>query len=132
MCRHLSPAIKLVSPSLTFKRAVIPALCVALLAGCAARPPRPTLDEIVQLSREGIPAQTLVEQLQKSRAVWPLTASQILSLRDEGVDVSVLDYLQGTYVEAIRNEERLRHDGSFWWRHCFGCYHRPLVVVAPK
>jgi hypothetical protein len=106
------------------------ACCVTLLVGCAARhPPRPTLDEIVQMSKDGRPAEEIVRELQQSHAVYPLTASQILSLHENGVDVSVLDYLQSEYAASIRREERMLHGGFVDWNHCFGCYRWPVIVV---
>jgi hypothetical protein len=108
------------------------ALWAILLSGCAARHiPRPTLDDVVQMSQDGRPAEEIVRVLQQSHAVYPLTASQILSLHENGVDISVLDYLQSEYAARIRHEERMNYQGSFDWNHCFGCYRWPIIVV-PK
>jgi hypothetical protein len=112
------------------RTAMLGALLATLVGGCAARhPPRPTLDEVVQMSKDGRPAEEIVRELQQSHAVYPLTASQILSLHENGVDVSVLDYLQSEYAASIRREERMLHGSFSDWNHCFGCYRWPVIVV---
>jgi hypothetical protein len=105
--------------------------CLALLAGCAGmqhRPP-PTLEQVVEMSQAGKPAEEIIRELQETRAVYPLTGSQIAKLHDRGVPDAVLDYLQDTYAESIRWDARLRYENSFLWYDCFYCYHRPVIVV---
>ena len=106
-------------------------LCLALLAGCAGSPrrPPPTLEQVVEMSQAGKPAEEIVRELQDTRAVYPLTGSQIARLHDQGVPDAVLDYLQNAYAESIRWDARLRYENSFLWYDCFYCYHRPVIVV---
>jgi hypothetical protein len=106
-------------------------LCALLLAGCAGlrNRPAPTLEQVVTMSREGKPADEIIRELQDTRAVYPLTASQILALHEQGLPESVLDYLQNAYVEGIRLDERMRLQGTIWWYDCFYCYHGPVIVV---
>ena len=113
------------------KHLAFAALVAALLAGCATSRPHLSLDDIVQMSHDGKPAEEIIQALRETRTTYPLTASRLLSLRDEGVDPSVLDHLLNTYAESIRFEERMRYHGWFVWHHCFGCYHGP-VMVTPR
>ena len=71
-------------------------LVLTLLSGCAGmqRRPPPSIDEIVEMAKAGKPAEEIVRELQETRAVYPLTASQIVSLHDQGVPDAVLDYMQ--------------------------------------
>ena len=104
-----------------------------LCGGCAGlhRPPPPTIDRIVEMAKEGRPADEIIRELQESQAVYPLTGSQIIKLHEEGVPDAVLDYMQNAYAENIRWNARMQYDGyyNYWWHDCFYCYHRPVIVV---
>jgi hypothetical protein len=106
-------------------------LCSWLLGGCAGlhRRPPPSIDQIVEMAKAGKPAEEIVRELQDTRAVYPLTASQIVSLHEQGVPDAVLDYMQNAYAESIRRDARMQYEGSYWWHECFYCYYRPVIVV---
>jgi hypothetical protein len=106
-------------------------LCLSLLCGCAGlqRRPPPSIDQIVEMAKAGKPAEEIVRELQDTRAVYPLTASQIVRLHEQGVPDAVLDYMQNAYAESIRWDARMQYEGSYWWHDCFYCYHRPVIVV---
>jgi len=112
-------------------RNVAALLCLVLLAACAATPRRapPSIDQVVEMSQAGKPADEIIRELQDTRAVYPLTGSQIARLHDQGVPDVVLDYLQNAYAESIRWDARLRYENSFLWHDCFYCFHRPVIVV---
>jgi hypothetical protein len=106
-------------------------LCSMLLGGCAGmqRRPPPSIDQIVEMTKAGRPAEEIVRELQETRAVYPLTASQIVKLHEQGVPDTVLDYMQNAYADAIRWDARMQYESSYWWHDCFYCYHRPVIVV---
>jgi len=116
-----------------FNRLPAGVACVALLAGCAGMGglPPPTLEQVVEMSRAGTPADEIIRELQKTRAVYALTGSQIARLHDQGVADPVLDYLQDVYTESVRRDTRLHYENTFFWPDCFYCYNRPVIVV-PK
>jgi len=105
--------------------------CAALLAGCAGmdRRPPPTLEQVVEMSQAGMAAEEIIRKLQETRAVYPLTGSQIARLHDQGVADTVLDYLQNAYTESVRRDSRLHYENTFFWPDCFYCYNRPVIVV---
>jgi hypothetical protein len=106
-------------------------LGLVLLSGCAGpqRRPPPSVEQIVEMARAGKPAEEIVRELQETRAVYALTASQIVRLHEQGVPDSVLDYMQNAYAESIRWDARMQYESSFWWHDCFYCYQRPVIVV---
>ena len=116
-------------------RASLPHLAaffLGVLSGCAGpqRPPPPAIEQIVTMAQAGTPAEEIVRELQKSHAVYPLTASQIVRLHEQGVPDAVLDYMQNAYAENIRWNARMQNDGAYLgWHDCFYCYQRPVIVV---
>jgi hypothetical protein len=89
------------------------------LAGCASLsqplPKAPTLDEIVTMSKEGVAADEIVRKLGDARAVYPLSATDLVRLHERGVSDSVLDYLHRSYLEEVRDEEALRAYYRYDW-----------------
>jgi len=83
--------------------------CVTLLSGCAVlRPKQPeqvTVGQVIEMSKEGVPAGTIVEKMRGSQSVYRLTAAQLAELHDLGIADQVLDYMQQTYIEAERREQ---------------------------
>lgn len=91
--------------------------CVTLLSGCAAlgfkqREPV-TVGQVIQMSKEGVPAEAIVEKMRDSGTVYPLSAAQLAELHDLGIADQVLDYMQRTYIEAERRDQS-RDDWGEW------------------
>lgn len=99
---------------------LIPGLAAAVLiflAGCAGtrnddRSPL-TVQQIVTMSREGVPASAIIAQIRESGTVYRLQASQYAKLKSEGVPDAVLNAMQHTYIRAIRRNQSLR-DWDYW------------------
>jgi hypothetical protein len=89
---------------------------VAGMSGCATlnRQPPPSLDEVVQMSAEGIADDQIILRLRETGAVYPLSASQILDLNGKGVSPTVLDYMQQVFIENERRRERLMYGDPYW------------------
>lgn len=111
------------------KREFLVVFSALVLGGCAglprATPPQP--DEIVRLSKTGVPAAQIVQRIRDSDAVYRLSASELAKLREQGVGDAVIDAMQQTWVEDARREgyrDGLMHGPAFgpWpcWR--FGCW----------
>jgi hypothetical protein len=94
--------------------------CVFILcfAGCSTlgigrqQPTPVTVPEVVQMSKAGVPPETLLQKLRDSETTYRLTASQLIHLHEEGVPNAVLDYMQETYLAAVRRDQALED-----WRH---------------
>jgi hypothetical protein len=97
----------------------------ALLSGCAAvgvdQSEQPVMvSEVIRMSEENVPAEIIVNKMRDSRAVYRLNAAQLVQLHDQGVADLVLNYMQETYLNAVRQEQ----DQADWstremWRDHF-------------
>lgn len=91
------------------------------VGGCATSANRPvipqpvTVEQIVKMSQEGMPPDEIIRKMRNSRTVYRLKASQLAKLRDEGVSDKVIDYMQHTYLAAVRRSARL--EGWGFWYH---------------
>jgi hypothetical protein len=96
----------------------------ALLSGCAAlgfeqtKPPV-TVSEVIQMSKENVPPETVVHKMRESRTVYRLNAAQLAQLHDQGVQDQVINYMQQTYLDAVRREQDLANwnDWEVWGDH---------------
>ncbi len=92
------------------------------LASCASYPtyrpviPQPvTVSQIVKMSKEGMAPEEIIGRMRASRTVYRLSASQLAKLRDEGVADKVIDYMQHTYLAAVRRSARFEE--WHYWHH---------------
>ena len=92
------------------------ALAAALLAGCATTPPKPpvTVEQVVQMSHDQVPAAEIIARMQEAGTVYPLSGSQLAKLRERGVPDEVLDYMQSTYLAYAERQAIFRYDPYFW------------------
>jgi hypothetical protein len=106
--RHCTAALTLVATAVALS---------ALLAACAG-PRQPalqpvTVEEVVQMSQAGIPADQIIEKMRKSKTIYRMEASKLADLRDQGVPDKVINYMQQTYLDAVRRNQYLR-DTTYW------------------
>ena len=76
-----------------------------LVGGCAAfdtGPPPLTRTDVVQLTRTGETPSAIIGRLQSTQTVLALSASDIVDLRQAGVAMEVLDYLQAAQLAELR------------------------------
>ena len=104
------------------KSIVLPAVLVSLALVACAAPTRYsstpayskyTLEQVIEWSKAGEPPARIISRLDAANAFYPLTASELVDLRDKGVSPQVLDYLQDRYVEVMLHEERFGGPGRF-------------------
>lgn len=97
-----------------------------LLSGCATfgfKQPEPvTVGQIIEMSKEGVPTETIVKKMRDSNTVYRFTAAQLAGLHDLGIADPVLDYMQQTYIEAERRQQSAEdwsRDGDGMWQSYF-------------
>ncbi len=65
-----------------------------------------TVTQIVALSHQGVPADEIIQKIQASGTVYPLRASQLSALERDSVPSAVIDFMQLTYLDAVRRDEQ--------------------------
>lgn len=60
------------------------------------------------MAKSGQSAEAIIQRMRESRAVYPLPASELARLREQGVPDKVIDIMQQTYLDAVRYEEWVR------------------------
>ncbi len=87
-----------------------------LLVACAALPPALSVDDAVAMAKAGDSPDTIILRMRQSNARYLLSASDIVRLNAAGLPVPVLDYMQQTQLESVREDERLKQmDKRFPW-----------------
>jgi hypothetical protein len=99
---------------LTFKTFIWPLSAFAgllLLQGCAVYNPNYAstvpVSDIVKESRAGVPSKDIIRELRRTHSVYTLNANELARLKEEGVQDSVINYMEQTHLNAIRQEQRM-------------------------
>ena len=97
--------------------------CTALSGNPVGPPPNPvTVKEIVEMHEAGIPPEIIINKIQQSHTVYRLQASQLVQLKEIGVSDEVINYMQQTYLDAVRQNQAYEDwsnftlaDDGFWY-----------------
>jgi len=94
-----------------------------------------TLEQIVEMSKAGKDAPTIIGDIKTSRTLYDVTASQYAKLSRDGVPDAVLDFMQqGQLKMAERQGRREAYDDAWLYGHGWGWGYggvwtpRPYVV----
>ena len=97
--------------------------CTYLSGDPVGPPPNPvTVKDIVEMTEADIPSEIIIEKIQESRTVYRLQASQLAQLKEMGVSDDVINYMQQTYIDAVRQDQAYNDlsnfvlaDDGFWY-----------------
>jgi hypothetical protein len=101
---------------------LIVTLSIVVISGCClgacatiwgAKHEPVTVGQIVAMSRNGTHPDEIIAQIKKSGTVYRLKASQLAEIKAQGVSDEVIDYMQETYLDAVRRNQALE-DWSYW------------------
>jgi|GEM_PF-2859540 len=94
-------------------------------SGCASyshpHPAPVTVAQIIDMSGNGTPADAIISRIKASGTVYRLKASQLAELEKKGVPAAVIDYMQGTFLDAVKRDadyENWSHwtqYGDYWY-----------------
>ena len=109
---------------------VLAGALILLSAGCATTPqkPPPSVEDIVQMSEQGVPPEQIVQRIRESRAVYRLPASELAKLKSRGVPDAVLDYMQQTYLDDERRRAYYQA-GPYWGLYGYWWGPPPVIIV---
>ena len=105
---------------------ILSACLGSLAVGCASvpdeRPAPVSVAEILDMSKDGVPPDQIIQEISESGTVYRLQASQLADLEKQGVPPAVIDYMQQTYLDAVRHNSdledianwRMEEDG-YWY-----------------
>jgi hypothetical protein len=93
-------------------------ICMTLLGGCASlgvgqSTPPVTVSDVIHMSKQGVPTDTILDNMRESQTVYRLTAAQLAQLRDQGVANQIIDYMQQTYLYAVHQDQSLEDWGDW-------------------
>ena len=106
-----------------FKRATWSILIftgVAILQSCVVYRPYPenaqllTVPDIIRMSKDGVSSKDIINDIKQSHTAYGLKADQLAKLHDEGVQDSVLNYMEQTKIDLLQQNQRYT-DSSYWW-----------------
>lgn len=86
-------------------------LAVAFMQSCMVNNPEHLatlpVSDVVRMSKDGVSSKAIIGEMRKSHSVYMLPANKLAELKSEGVQDSVLNYMQRTHLNAIRQEQRM-------------------------
>ncbi len=99
----------------------------------APPPPPVTVSEIISMSKSGVTSQEIIKQIRASGTIYRLKASELAALKSQGVSDDVIDYMQSTYLDAMRRDAFYR--ANYYGPGCWGYYpnyygpYPPVIVI---
>ncbi len=88
----------------------------AFLQSCAVYRPdmtqMVTVPDIIQMSKDGVSSKDIIKDIRRTHTVYGLKADQLANLREQGVQDSVINYMEKTHMDAVA-ENQWRQD--YWW-----------------
>ena len=105
-------------------RGSVVAVAVLFCCGCASmfqRPELVTVAQILEMSKAGKPAADIVNTIRDSDTVFRLKASELTELQNQGVPAAVIDYMQETYLDSVKQDAMNATSGP---RPPYGMYWR--------
>lgn len=85
------------------------------------RMPSVPVSDIVQMSKDGVSSKNIIKEIRQTHSVYTLKANQLAELRNEGVQDSVINYMEYTHLAAIRYNQQMS-DSYYGWPGYYGMY----------
>ncbi len=83
----------------------------AIFQSCVAYNPyseqQVTVPDIVQMTKEGRSSKDIIKEIRHSHTYYTLKANELAKLRNEGVQDSVINYMEKTHLDAVRRDQSM-------------------------
>jgi hypothetical protein len=92
--------------------------CIAVLQSCVVYRPDTsqliTVPAVIQMSKDGLSSKDIINQIRQSHTAYNLKADQLVKLHEQGVQDSVINYMEETKIDLAQQNQR--YAGSYnWW-----------------
>jgi hypothetical protein len=109
---------------------------LSLLDSCVVyrnAPEQLSVSQIVQMSKDGKSSKEIIKDIRNSQTVYKLKASDYASLKNEGVQDSVLNYMDRTRIRSIEENDRYQNYGYWepgWDNYWYGGFGLPYPYLG--
>jgi hypothetical protein len=76
--------------------------------------PSVPVSDIIQMSKDSVSSKDIITEIRRSHTVYLLKADQLAKLKDEGVQDSVINYMEKTHIDAVRRNQMMQ-DSYYGW-----------------
>jgi hypothetical protein len=100
---------------------------IAILQSCIVYRPYPEnaqllkVPDIIQMSKDGVSSKDIISEIKESHTAYGLKADQLAKLHDQGVQDSVINYMEQTKLDLIQQNQR--YANSSYWSMANGFYY---------
>lgn len=90
---------------------------ISFFSGCAVTEQTAvspvTVPDIIRMSKDSMPSKDIIHEIRKSHTAYTLKASEYTKLQKEGVADSVVNFMQKTHLNLVRQQQQM--DDSYYW-----------------
>lgn len=93
-------------------------LGLVFLSGCAVNNQITvspvTVPDIIRMSKDSLSSKDIIHEIRKSHTAYTLKANEYIKLQKEGVADSVVNFMQKTHLNLIRQQQQMQ-DSYYWY-----------------
>ncbi|MFY9152971.1 MAG: hypothetical protein WAO52_13210 [Prolixibacteraceae bacterium] len=73
-----------------------------------------TVPDIIRMSKDSMSSKDIIHEIRKSHTAYTLKANEYTKLQQEGVSDSVVNFMQKTHLNLVRQEQQMQ-DSYYWY-----------------
>jgi hypothetical protein len=91
---------------------------IAILQSCIVYRPDTsqliTVPDVVQMSKDGLSSKDIINEIRQSHTAYNLKADQLVKLHLQGVQDSVINYMEETKIDLVQQNQRYSSSANWW------------------